>query len=286
MLTDARAMLEDAEIMLSPRERKRRIGRAIAKHRRLAGMSQEDLGRELATGQTTISAWEKGKNTPTTEVLDRLDELFSTGHTLTSMWDALSRESGGYAHGFADVVEIERTSEEIREYAPLYIPGLLQTERYARAVLSHGTETAEEAAELLTARKSRQDILKGESAPKLQFVVEEYILRRPLGGLDVLREQLERIQEIAELPRVSIQVVPMDSEEHPGIDGGFVLFKHPDKGMLAFTESRYTSNPNDDLFVTEGYMAVWADLRGAALPSSASVKLIRELARKVDNDYQ
>src|SRR5699024_12345244 len=116
----------------------------------------------------------------------------------------------------------------------------------------------------------------------LQFVMEEHVLRRPLGGRAVLEEQLARILEISALPRVSVQVISMDSEEHPGIDGGFVLYRHPERGPISYTETRYMSYPTEDTEAYDGYMSVWADLRGAALPAPASAKLIREIQKGGD----
>lgn len=268
--------------MLSHRQRKQRIGRAIRKNRLHAGFSQKTVAEELGGGQTTFSAYENGKNAPSVEILDQLDELFSTGHALVKLWQSLNQESDGYASWFAGVVEVERESVEIREYAPLHVPGLLQTEGYARAILSYGSAAPEEVANHLQGRSARQDLLKAESGPTLQFVVEEHVLRRPLGGRAVLEEQLARILEISALPRVSVQVISMDSEEHPGIDGGFVLYRHPERGPISYTETRYMSYPTEDTEVYDGYMSVWADLRGAALPAPASAKLIREIQKGGD----
>src|SRR5699024_11547330 len=110
------------------------------------------------------------------------------------------------------------------------------TEGYARAVLSYGSAAPAEVANHLQGRSARQDLLKAENGPTLQFVMEEHVLRRPLGGRAVLEEQLTRILEISALPRVSVQLNSMDSEEHPGIDGGFVLYRHPERGPISYTE--------------------------------------------------
>ncbi|MEV2279293.1 helix-turn-helix transcriptional regulator [Nocardiopsis sp. NPDC049922] len=269
---------------LSDGERARRIGAAIKRYRDQAGMTQREvIAAGFSRAQSTLSSYEKGTRRPTADDLAELDRILITGGALTDLWHSMNRLAG-YASWFVGVVEVERESIVIREYAPLYVPGLLQTEGYASAVLSHGpkSHSPEETAEQLEGRMERQRLLTSERCPQLQFVVEEHVLRRPVGGRDVLCAQLGRILELAASPRVTVQVIPMNSVEHHGLDGGFLIFRHPEKGTLAYTETRYSSDPSDEQEVVEGYQTVWANLMGSALPSEASISLISSIREEME----
>ena len=125
---------------------------------------------------------------------------------------------------------MEAKAVEMQLYDPHSVHGLLQTPEYARALLQmrRPAYTSAEVERFVAARVSRQTIFERDPAPELSFVLEELTLRRPLGGKAVLRRQLENLLEKGQLRGVELQVMPIDREEHAGVDGGIEVLKFAD----------------------------------------------------------
>lgn len=263
---------------LSDGERLRRIGRELRRQRARAGFTQREVGRRLSRAQTTMSAFENGERTPNRNDLDALDQLYNTEGALRALWDSLS-ETDGYAPWFRDIAAIESEATEIRTYQPLVVPGLFQAPEYVRSVLEMGNPglESEEITERVDARVKRQEVLTANQGPVVRAVIEEHVLRRPIGGRATLRAQLDQLLKISALLRVTVQVVPMSSELHHGIDGAFSLYTVPGKGHLAYTETRVTSDPRNDQDSVDRYMGVFGDLCADALPPLASRAFLEQI---------
>ncbi|WP_148046281.1 helix-turn-helix domain-containing protein [Halostreptopolyspora alba] len=272
-------------MVLNDGERRRRVGREIRRRRERAGLTQAQLARILARAQTTVSAYEKGTRLPNVDDLSSLDQALSTGGALADLWQSLSKDGGDYASWFRDLVSVEADASEVREYQPLAIPGLLQTPGYARAQIRTGRpgETPAEIEEGVRGREQRQKILRAERGPVVSMIVEEHVLRRPIGGSETLKAQLDHLLEAAELPRLTLQAVPMNSEQHYGMDGAFILFKVPGRGQIAYRETRLDASPREDLEAVEEYMSVFGSLSAYALTPSHTRQLIERIRRDVDD---
>jgi hypothetical protein len=135
-----------------------------------------------------------------------------------------------YPKKVRDLAKMEARAVELQLYDPLNIHGLLQTPEYARGLLlmRRPAYSAEEVEQFIAARVARKVIFERDPAPELSFVLEEWTLRRPLGGRVNLRGQLEHLLEVARLRNVELQVMPMDREEHAGIAGGIEVLKFED----------------------------------------------------------
>lgn len=268
---------------LSDGERLRRIGRELRRRRMRAGITQREVGRRLSRAQTTISAFENGERTPNRNDLDALDQLYNTDGALRALWDSLG-EADGYAPWFRDVAAIESEATEIRTYQPLAVPGLFQVPEYVRALIEMGSPglDPDKITEGVEARVKRQEILTATQGPVVRAVIEEHVLRRPIGGRAVLRKQLDELLKVSALLRVTVQVVPMTSELHHGIDGAFSLYTVPGKGHLAYTETRVTSDPRSDQDTIDSYMGIFGDLCADALPPVASRAFIEEIRREFE----
>ena len=163
-------------------------------------------------------------------------------------------------------------------------PGLLQTAEYAHVLTQMGSPEASPTwvKEGVEARMQRQHLLRAEHGPVVKVVIEEPVLRRPVGGRDILRNQLDKLLELGRRPRVMLQVVPADSECHFGMDGSFILYTVPTKGQIAYTETRVSSDPRDDLDSVQKYMALFGDLCSDALPAAASRARIETIRSDLD----
>ncbi len=135
-----------------------------------------------------------------------------------------------YPKKVRDLAQMEARAVELLLYNPVNIHGLLQTPEYARTLfrMRRPRYAEEEIERGVAARVARKSVFERDPAPELSFVQDEWTLRRRLGGTAVLRRQLEHLLEVGRLPHVEIQVMPMDREEHAGVDGGIEVLKFED----------------------------------------------------------
>jgi hypothetical protein len=181
---------------------------------------------------------------------------------------------------FQDWARKEAQAAALRTWQPLVVPGLLQTEEYARAVFRTRLMAADdEISEMVAARLERQAILVGGDPPMLWVILDEAVLRRPVGGPDVMREQLGRLARTRQDPRVVVQVVPLSVGANEGLAGSFILAEFRDGPTAVYQETPVGGqviSGADDLAVIE---MIWDTLRSVALPRSASLDLIEEAAK-------
>jgi hypothetical protein len=130
-------------------------------------------------------------------------------------------------------VDLEAAAAVIRTYEGQFVPGLLQTDDYMRAVVhgAHLDESGEEVGRRVRLRMARQILLTGEQPPRLWAVVDEAALRRPVGGREVMHGQLERLLEATKLPNVTLQILPFDAGAHPAMVGSFSILRFPDQEL-------------------------------------------------------
>ncbi|GAA2423477.1 helix-turn-helix transcriptional regulator [Streptomyces macrosporus] len=228
------------------------IGKRLRDLRQRAGLTFEKAGAALDVTHATIRRMERaevGLKIPYVEKLLRTYGV--TDQAEIDGFLALAREANrpGWWHRYRDVlpewfsafVSLESESHVVRAYEPHYVPGLLQTEDYARAVLRAGRPHApeEEIERGVALRRERQRILTREEPPLLWVVMDETVLRRPIGGPEVMREQISRLIEACSMPTVRLQVMPFAAGPHPAMYGPFHIFRFPLPELpdVAYSES-------------------------------------------------
>ncbi|HLU97851.1 helix-turn-helix transcriptional regulator [Thermobifida alba] len=258
-----------------------RIGGKIREHRQHAGLSQEGLARLVALSPTMLSAMERGVRGIKRDHVERIDTALGTAGSLTELWDR--SQTTGPPTWYEKVADIERAASEIWVYHPLAVPELLQTEEYAQHLFRVGRPraTPAEIEDLVRGRTSRQAVLDQERPPRLVVVLDEGVLRRPTGGREVMRRQLGHLLAESAKPSVSLQVVPYDSDHHPGLSNGFTLFAVPRRSPVLYVEARHFAKPTEEAEAVEDYVQLFSDLRGAALPLGASRRLVAQLHREL-----
>ncbi|WP_409469876.1 helix-turn-helix domain-containing protein [Streptomyces sp. HC307] len=204
------------------------VGRQLKLRREARGMRAAEFGDVVGYGEDMVYKIESGKRIPRPEYLDMADEVLEAGGLLAAMKEDMKKVR--YPKKVRDLAKLEAQAVELQLYDPLNIHGLLQTPEYARALLlmRRPAYTQEEVERFITARVARKAVFERDPAPELSFVLEEWTLRRPLGGKAVLRSQLEHLLEAGQLRSVELQVMPMDREEHAGVDGGIEVLKFAD----------------------------------------------------------
>jgi transcriptional regulator with XRE-family HTH domain len=201
------------------------FGKALRFYRERAGLSQIDLAALSNYSNTVISKIEKGDRPPAEGFPERMDAIpqLNTGGSLTQLWGWLkpSVRHRAYPGWFGPWADEEARAVRLRWFEALVVPGMLQTEGYARALLTGriGSKPGDVDAEV-SARLARQAILDRDDPPELWVVIDEAVLHRPVGGKQVMREQLLHLIEMAQRPNVVLQVVPAEVAVHDGLRGG------------------------------------------------------------------
>lgn len=253
------------------------VGRQLKLRREAVGMRAADFGRAVGYGEDMVYKIEAGKRIPRPEYLDRADEVLGAGGLLAAMKEDV--EKVRYPKKVRDLAEMEAKATEIGVYVCNSINGLLQTPEHARAAFESRQPpySKAEVERLVAARVARQSVFDREPAPALGFVLEETLLRRPLGGTMVWRQQLERLLEVGRLRNVTLQVMPTHVEVHPGLDGRLELLKFADGTATGRSDGAFNGRPVWDPRQVHILELRYGTIRAQALPPRESLALIEQL---------
>ena len=257
------------------------FGRQMKLFREHAGLTQAELGARLGYGEDLISSVEQGRRIPRPELIDRADEVLDARGVLLAMQDEVARAR--YPAFFRDAARLEAEAVELHAYATQAVPGLLQTEEYARAVFAMRRPLLDEETieQRVAARMERQEIIDRRPAPTLGFVIEETVLRRPLGGAGILRGQLERLLPIGQKRIVEIQVMPTRREDNAGIDGPFTLVIPKGGAQIAYLEVQGRSSLVTDREEVRVIASRYGIIRAQALTPRESAVLIEKMLGEI-----
>ncbi|MEV6809161.1 helix-turn-helix transcriptional regulator [Streptomyces sp. NPDC051132] len=226
------------------------LGRQLAAARRAKGLSQPGLATALNIHEETVASIEQGRRVLKLDMAELFDEFLETKGMLAAGVANLP-EVDQFPLWAEEYMDQEKVAIALSWYDNAVIPGLLQNEPYARAVLRNRVPAYEdeELEKALRLRLDRQEILRRKNPPTLSFVVWEPALLVEVGTPEVYRDQLRFLREATELPCVSLQVLPLNSPDHAGLDGPFTLLETPDHQHLAYTESQrgsqWVSDPEE-----------------------------------------
>lgn len=246
--------------------------------REAAGLSQAALGTRVGYTGKFIGLVETKKRRPNTKLSLSMDELFVVPSFFEALLPRIAEEAG-LPPGFWEYVEEEARASQIRMYNQNYIPGLLQTEDYARAVVRAGRRP-DRVEELVATRMERQEILRRDVPPNLVVLLEEGVLRKMAGDPEVTRQQLAHLLKLIQEPNVSIYVIPVNAQVFPESSFTVLSFdKAPDLGYEESVGGRgRLLEPGPQ--VTE--LGVGFELiRESALTAADSETLIRTLMESV-----
>jgi transcriptional regulator with XRE-family HTH domain len=245
--------------------------------RERAGLSQETLGQKISYSASLVAAVEQCRRPPREEFTDRCDAALGSDGLLGRIRDALIKES--LLPWFREWVTIEAEATALRNFEPLVVPGLLQTEAYARALYEGAAQLAgEEIEQPLAARLARQAVLDRPAPPQLVVVLDYTVLERPVGGPKVMQEQLRHLVETARRPRVHLHIVPKGTGAYPGLNGAFVIATQPQGGDIAYLDNQLTGMIVERTVDVHSLRQIWESVRAEAMPHGASLKLISEAA--------
>ncbi|MFJ4627434.1 helix-turn-helix domain-containing protein [Streptomyces sp. NPDC088847] len=254
------------------------FGRQLKRFRLRAGMDRAQFGARTGYSASTIAAFEQGRRTPPPRFIDVADELLDAGGVLQEIKEEVARAQ--FPAFFRDAARLEAEAVELHVYATKAVPGLLQTKEYARAVFAMWRPLLPEGVitQQVAARLARQELFAREPLPTISFVIEEAVLRRPLGGWPIMRAQLEHILLCGRQRRnVEIQVMPTELEEHAGLEGPFTLIETRDGRRIAYVEGHKDSRLHTERQPVREIEEQYGILRAQALTPRASLTFIEKL---------
>ncbi|MEV7234101.1 helix-turn-helix transcriptional regulator [Streptomyces sp. NPDC051020] len=249
------------------------------------GLTRAELGSRLGYGEDQIASVELGRRIPKPEMIDRADEVLGAGGLLVAMKGEVARAR--YPSFFQHAARLEAEAVELHVYANQAVPGLLQTEEYAREVFAMrrpllGEETVNQR---VAARLARQDIFAKAAMPTISFVIEESVLRRPLGGQSVRRGQWEHIMLFGQRRNVVVQVMPIECEEHAALSGPFTLIETREGRRVAYVEAHKDSRLYTERTSVRELEEAYGLLRAQALTPRESLDFVEMLLGEQRNEH-
>ncbi len=245
----------------------------LRRYRHERGLTQGQLGGLINYSGATVGMVEKLQRHPTLAFTELCDQVLDTGGALTRLLPLLSREA--YPSWFRPFVEMESEAISIQDFEVQVIAGLLQTADYARAILnSWPPKKADEIERRLAARLDRQSIVTRDDPPLLTFVLDESVLRRPMGTRELMAAQLQHLTAIAELPHVQLQVLTFDRANQAPTDGSFALLELPKRDRYVYVDGPGGGRLEPDQALAEGYSRAFDAARSQALPTTDSIEMI------------
>ena len=269
------------------------LGTQLRRFREAAGITPERAGYEIRASRSKISRLENGRvKLKSRDVTDLLTLYGVTDEALRTRFLALAEQSNTpdwwtkygdiLPDWFETYLSLEAVATTIRSFEVQFVHGLFQTEDYARAVLGRKTALPNEIERRVALRLKRQDLLSRPNPPRIWSVMDEAVLRRPVGGPAVMRAQFEHLIEVAALPRVTLQVVPFAGGAHAGESGSFTVLRFEERDLPdvvyleQLTNAVYLEQRSD----VERYLQVVNEISSEALTPDETKQLIEQVARE------
>ena len=275
-----------------PTVRRILLGTQLRRLREARGITREDAGYRIRASESKISRMELGrvgfKERDVTDLLAMygVDDVVERDALVT-----LAREANaaGWWHQYADVlpdwfqtfVGLEEAASVLRVYEVQFVPGLLQTAGYARAIMARGWPNApeDEIKRRVNMRITRQELLRKQGGPRFWAVVDEAALRRPVGSPEVFRSQLEHLVEVTQDSRITLQVTPFRSGAHTAEAGAFTIMRFPDADLpdVVYLEQLTSALYLDKREDVERYSEVMERLSVESEPPERTADLLRDM---------
>ncbi|WP_329384187.1 helix-turn-helix transcriptional regulator [Streptomyces sp. NBC_01351] len=266
----------DAEV--EPDADLRNFGETVKAFRKRAGLTQEQLHPLVRYSVQYVASVEQGRRHPSTRFVDRAEEALDAFGVIRIAASRLERKRG-LARWFRRWAELEEQAVALNTYECRSVPGLLQTEAYARAQIRDvpPLPTPDEVEARIAFRLARQALLLKTPYVAFSFIIEQSVIERQTGGAEVTRELIDHLLEVGRLPNVDLQIMPTVSPEHAGVDGSFQLLETEENEWMGYAEGQQSgqviSDPKDVSLLHQRY----AKLRIQALNPADSTGLLMRM---------
>ncbi|MFF9409807.1 helix-turn-helix domain-containing protein [Streptomyces anandii] len=260
-----------------------RFGGELRRHRLAAGLTPGELAERMRCAGAVVERTESAERMPSRAFALEADRVLGAGGALSALWPSLVKSA--YPEWFWQVVELEQQASFVQEFETVAVPGLLQTEDYARAVFTtaHPVAPALRIEQFVAARMDRQRILERGDPPQIMIALDEGVLRRRVGGGRTMREQLGHLLAVAELPKVCLQVIPFSVREHPGGMTPFRIMGFREGPDVLYGESFIGGQVTSDPRQLRQHQLAFNLIQANALSPHGSRVLIRRLRREIDD---
>ncbi|HEY8372648.1 MAG TPA: helix-turn-helix transcriptional regulator [Pseudonocardiaceae bacterium] len=279
----------------SPTVRRRRLAAELRRLREQAGMTVQQVADQMGCTHPKISRIENGHRPAALGDVHMMLSLYGVTGPEFDRLMALARDSRkkGWWHSYLDIlsewyatyVGLEAEAKRVRTYEAEVMPGLLQTEDYARAITRAMLVTASdhEVQRRVELRMQRQQRLVDDDPIEVWAVVSEAVLRRPVGGHEVMRRQLEHLAKLAERPNVTVQVLPFAAGAHPAMAGPFVILEFPEPmdPDVVYLETQVGGLYLEESSEIDSYRRIMEHLCATATDPAATVSTIRQIAKEL-----
>jgi transcriptional regulator with XRE-family HTH domain len=271
----------------SPTLRRRKLAAEMRRLREAAGMTIDDAARRAEVSKSTLSRVENALVTPRLPALRAILTVYGVDEEATDLLVQLAREANqrGWWHQYSDVtpewfevyVGLEDAAKELRIYEPLFVHGLLQTEAYAHAVIrsEHVAQPAPVIERRVAMRMDRQSRIPPDNRPLLWVVLDEAVLHREVGGRKIMRDQLDHLLEISEMPRTTLLVLPWTAGSYPSMGSAFTIMSFQSDPDVVFLENRVSALYLEDSERVGSFTLTFDHLRATAESADKTRDLIR-----------
>ncbi|RCG26486.1 XRE family transcriptional regulator [Sphaerisporangium album] len=251
----------------------------LRRYREAARLSQRALASRMGFSESLVAMVETLRRPPTDDFARACDKALGLDGTMVRLYIAMTWDKA--SEHLRPWLEEEEDAEALRSWEPTLIPGLLQAEAYARALIATAPGiTPEEVEDRLTSRMRRQSLLHRDRPPTVTFLMDEAVIRRRIGSAAVMREQLRLLLEIAQHPNVTIQIVPYDAGEHCGLAGGFIIAERNGTAYAAYTDAQPNGRTIQNRQILAELTATYDAVRAEVLPFKQSLRLIQEVVNQ------
>jgi transcriptional regulator with XRE-family HTH domain len=252
-------------------------GMALAVAREAAGMTVRELAEAINASPGTVSNYETGKRMPGTREIGLTEKALGTKGRLKEVFDEWVDD---ISPEWSEWRDIEEHSDRLLSYDHSMVPGLLQTEDYARAVLSHDRHSPLDLEQRVEHRMKRQEILVADDSPTAVFVFSECILHHRVGSREVMYEQINHLIEMVQRPYILVQVVPQEAGYHDGLSGAFMIARLNGREEVAFQDGIWTGHVLKDRDAVSALGDYWQYIQGKALTAEATIDMLKKEAEK------
>lgn len=272
--------------------RSRQVAAALRTLREQAGLSGAEVAKRMGMSPSKISRIETGNSGLQIEDVAALLGMYQVPAAVRDELLDLVRRSEergwwtrqpGLPQLWRSLIDFEAKATRIQNYEALFVPGLLQTAEYIRAIVQGIAPAITEAEldNLVAARMARQAVLTRANAPQFIAVVDEGALRRPIGEPGVMHRQLHHLRVVAEQPHVMLRLVPLTAGAHAGLRGSFVILEFAEEPALVFMENQSTGLFLEEEVDLAAYRLALGTILNTALAPAATTELIAQIATEL-----
>ncbi|MFD0850786.1 helix-turn-helix domain-containing protein [Actinomadura adrarensis] len=254
------------------------FGAELRAYREAAELSRPQLAERLGYSPQWIGQIEQGTSAPSEDFAKDCDTYFGTNGSFYRIWEwiKLSGQLQLLPPGFPEFLRREEKAVVMYIFEAMTVTGLFQTHDYAYEVLKAG-RSKEEIEDLVGTRLDRQKILTGTNPPRVVVIFDEGALRRPVGGPEVMRGQIRHLIELAELPNVTLQIVPLNKGAYPGVMGAFTLITSDDEPDMVYIEGHVGGQLLSHTVTVREYGLRFDLIRGVAISTDDSLDLLHTI---------